>query len=492
MKEKKIIPAETALSSPAADGPAPDPRRWKILSIVVLMTFMSSLDGSIVNIALPTLSAKLSEPVSVITWVVTSYLIVICALMLFFGRLGDIKGNTLIFKFGIAVFTGGSLLCGVSINLTMLVIARVLQAVGAAASMATSQGIITQTFPKSERGRALGFNGTSVALGALIGPPLGGLIVSVLSWHFIFLINVPIGILAFFLGRRILPKGHTIDERLDKKGAVLFGLSAVLIFCAVGSGENVNFLSPLVLSALLAGLLLLAVFILVERRQRQPMLDLSIFKNTLFTVSTICAFLVFVSLSSINILQPFYLQDARGLNSLTAGLVMMIYPVVLAVAAPLSGYLSDRIGQKSPTLIGLCLSTIGYVGAALMTVRTSLLLTGFVYGFLGVGNALFQSPNTSLIMSTVPKDKLGVAGSVNALARNMGFIFGVLLATSVLFASMSALYGQRVNDYVQGRPDLFIYGMRATYLVIAGVCFVGVLITAFRLFSRGKPKNERP
>ncbi|MCL2342355.1 MAG: MFS transporter, partial [Firmicutes bacterium] len=235
-----------------------------------------------------------------------------------------------------------------------------------------------------------------------------------------------------------------------------------------------------------------AVFILVERRQRQPMLDLSIFKNTLFTVSTICAFLVFVSLSSINILQPFYLQDARGLNSLTAGLVMMIYPVVLAVAAPLSGYLSDRIGQKSPTLIGLCLSTIGYVGAALMTVRTSLLLTGFVYGFLGVGNALFQSPNTSLIMSTVPKDKLGVAGSVNALARNMGFIFGVLLATSVLFASMSALYGQRVNDYVQGRPDLFIYGMRATYLVIAGVCFVGVLITAFRLFSRGKPKNERP
>ncbi|MCL2343989.1 MAG: MFS transporter, partial [Firmicutes bacterium] len=171
------------------------------------MTFMSSLDGSIVNIALPTLSAKLSEPVSVITWVVTSYLIVICALMLFFGRLGDIKGNTLIFKFGIAVFTGGSLLCGVSINLTMLVIARVLQAVGAAASMATSQGIITQTFPKSERGRALGFNGTSVALGALIGPPLGGLIVSVLSWHFIFLINVPIGILAFFLGRRILKKG---------------------------------------------------------------------------------------------------------------------------------------------------------------------------------------------------------------------------------------------------------------------------------------------
>jgi len=484
-------PAEPVRSEPAAAEPAPNPRRWTILRIVVMMTFMGSLDSSIVNIALPNLSAAMNEPISTITWVVTSYLIVICALMLFFGRLGDIRGNTLIFKYGVIVFTGGSLLCGVSVNLTMLVVARVIQAVGAAATMSTSQGIITQAFPQSERGRALGFNGSSVALGALVGPPLGGLIVSVLNWHFIFLINVPIGILAFLLGRRALPKGHTVDESLDKKGAVLFALSAVLIFCAVGSGENVNFLNPLVLAAVLAGLLLLAVFIAVERRQSQPMLDLSIFKNTLFTVSIFCAFLVFVSLSSINILQPFYLQDARGLGSLTAGLVMMIYPVVMAVAAPLSGHLSDKIGQKTPTLIGLCLSTIGYVGAAFMTVRTSLVLTGFVYGFLGLGNALFQSPNTSLIMSAVPKNKLGVAGSVNALARNMGFIFGVLLATTVLFASMSARYGQPVRDYVRGQPELFIYGMRVTYLVIAGVCFVGVLITALRLFSRGKPEKER-
>ena len=461
------------------------------LRIVVLMTFMTSLDSSIVNIALPNLSATMGEPVSTITWVVTSYLIVICALMLFFGRLGDIKGNTLIFRFGIIVFTAGSLLCGVSVSLLMLVVARVIQATGAAAAMATSQGIITQSFPRSERGRALGLNGTSVALGTLAGPPLGGLIVSAFSWHFIFLINIPIGIAAFLLGRRTLPRGATVDERLDIKGVVLFGLSAVLIFCAIGSGENVNFLNPLVLSAIAAGLLLLAVFIAVERRQSQPMLDLSIFRNGLFTISIICAFLVYASLSSINILQPFYLQNARGLGSLSAGLVMMVYPVVLAVAAPLSGHLSDKIGQKVPTLIGLCFSTIGYVGAALMTLRSSLVLTGVVYGFLGLGNALFQSPNTSLIMSTVPQNKLGVAGSVNALARNMGFIFGVLLSATVLFASMSARYGQPVRDYVRGRPELFIYGMRVTYLVIAGVCFAAALITAFRLFSRREPERGR-
>jgi len=450
---------------------------------------MSTLDSSIVNIALPNLSDKLKMPVSSITWVVTGYLIIICALALFFGRLGDIKGNTLIFKFGIIVFTAGSLLCGISVNLIMLVISRIVQAVGAAASMSTSQGIITQAFSPKERGRALGFNGTSVALGSLIGPPVGGFIVHALSWHYIFLINAPIGIVAFILASRTLPKGETVKESLDIKGVILFGLGSSLIFCAVGSGEGVNFLNPFVISAVIAGIILLAAFIFAERRQEQPMLDLSIFKNSLFTVSVICAFLVFVSLSSINILQPFYLQNARGLHSLAAGLMMMIYPVILAVMAPLSGYLSDKIGQRLPTLVGLCFSTAGYVGAAMMTVNTSLVLTGCVYGLLGFGNALFQSPNTSLIMSSIPRNKLGVAGSINALARNVGFIFGVLLATTILFSSMSAKYGRPVNDYIAGRADLFIYGMRVTYLTVAGICFVGVIITAARLFSNKKAKD---
>ncbi|MCL2462883.1 MAG: MFS transporter, partial [Defluviitaleaceae bacterium] len=320
--------------APSADGPAPDPRRWTILRIVVLMTLMSTLDSSIVNIALPNLSATMNEPISIITWVVTSYLIVICALALFFGRLGDIKGNTRIFKFGIIVFTSGSLLCGLSVNLTMLVISRVIQAVGAAAAMSTSQGIITHAFPAHDRGRALGFNGTSVAIGSLIGPPLGGIIVSALNWHFIFLINVPIGIVAFILAMRVLPKGKTVRESLDMKGIILFGLGAVAIFCAIGSGEDVDFLNPWVISVIALGVVLLVLFIIVERWQKQPMLDLSIFRNALFSVSVICAFLVFVSLSSINILQPFYLQNARSLSSLAAGLMMMIYPVVLAVAAP--------------------------------------------------------------------------------------------------------------------------------------------------------------
>ena len=170
---------------------------------------------------------------------------------------------------------------------------------------------------------------------------------------------------------------------------------------------------------------------------------------------------------------------------------MMIYPIIMAVVSPLAGHLSDRIGQKIPTLIGLCLASIGYAGAAFMTVDASLVITGVVYFILAVGNALFQSPNVSLIMSSVPANKLGVAGSINAFVRNVGLIVGVLVSATALFAAMSARYGQPVNDYVQGRPDLFIYGMRAAYLVVAGICFAGALITALRLLGFRKRKLQK-
>jgi len=180
--------------------------RWLILFTVVSMTFMCCLDSSIVNVALPVMKDKLSVTMASIEWVVTSYLIVISATILIFGRLGDMKGKTYIFRFGIILFTFGSLMCGLSSSLGLLVFSRVVQAIGAAGTMSTSQGIITQVFPSNERGRALGISGSFVALGIMVGPPLGGLIVSAFSWKYIFLINVPIGIITFIMSTRNFPK----------------------------------------------------------------------------------------------------------------------------------------------------------------------------------------------------------------------------------------------------------------------------------------------
>ena len=175
----------------------PYKNKWIILITILLLTFMSTLDGSIVNVALPTMAKELSVNTQSISWVVSAYLIGICTVILAFGKLGDLKGKMKIFKIGVFSFTVGSLMCGLSPTLPILIISRILQALGAAASMATSQGIITEAFPKNERGRALGLNGTFVALGSMAGAPLGGFLISIFSWNYIFLINIPIGIIAF-------------------------------------------------------------------------------------------------------------------------------------------------------------------------------------------------------------------------------------------------------------------------------------------------------
>lgn len=217
--------------------------RYLILINVVLMTFMACIDGSIVNVALNNMAEKLGVSDASITWVVTSYLIVISSTILIFGRLGDIKGKVKVFKWGIGLFTFGSLLCGISNSLSVLIVSRVIQGIGAAGAMATNQGIITQVFPANERGKALGITGTSVALGSMVGPPLGGFIIDVLSWKYIFLINIPIGIFAIIMGMKVLPVSNkkSIQEKFDFKGAVLFCIAIVAFFCSIsfgGEGKN--------------------------------------------------------------------------------------------------------------------------------------------------------------------------------------------------------------------------------------------------------------
>lgn len=271
--------------------------RWIILFNVVMMTFMSCLDSSIVNVALPVMADKLKVSMASIEWVVTSYLIIISSTILIFGRLGDIKGKTKIFKFGIILFTLGSLLCGISDSLFILVVARIVQAIGAAGTMATSQGIITHVFPSNERGRALGVSGTFVALGTMVGPPLGGFIISLVSWKYIFLINVPIGLLTFIWSRKILPTDkNSSKEKLDTKGAILFNLTIIALFAALIFGQHMGYTNPLIILGFVVSIVSFTAFILVEKNIDVPLLDLNIFKNPLFSLSVFCALTSFITI----------------------------------------------------------------------------------------------------------------------------------------------------------------------------------------------------
>lgn len=464
--------------------------RWYILIITVVVTFMSTLDSSIVNVALPSMAESLNVTTGQIAWVVSAYLIVISIFILPFGRLGDLKGQGKIFRIGLLIFTIGSFLCGLTHSFPLLLAARTVQAIGASATMANNQGIITRAFPPEERGRALGINGSFVALGTMVGPSLGGFIISFASWEYLFWINVPIGLIALFLNLKFSDKTEeNRKEKLDIPGGVLFAFAISPLFVALEYGQDVGYASPVTLISIVIAVVCFTGFFVRERKIKTPLLDLDIFRNKWFSVSIFCGFTSFIAISCSNILLPFYLQNVLKMSPGTAGLYMTIYPVILAVTAPASGYLSDKIGSETLTLVGLALTSVGLFLMSFLN-ETPVLWVMCVYiGVMSLGNGLFQSPNNSLVMSMVPREKLGVGGSVNALVRNIGLSIGISVSTSILYGAMSAKIGRHVTGYVPGRNDAFIYGMRLAYIVAAVICLSGVIMTGIRLI-RLKKENH--
>ncbi|MBY0010667.1 MFS transporter [Paenibacillus typhae] len=467
-------------------------KRWVILIVLNLFTFMSTLDGSIVNIALPVLVKQLNLPVAQVEWVTTGYLMAICAVILFFGKLGDMAGKIRIFRIGTVVFIVGSLLCGLSTNLPFLIVSRVIQAVGASMTMANSQGIVTDIFPANERGKALGLIGTFVSLGSIAGPSLGGIIVSTLGWEYIFWVNVPIGLIAIVLGTKVLPKDLIrVKSKIDLPGSLLFSFFIITLFAGLLLGQQFGYSDGRIIAALAAAAVSLAVFLMVELRSSAPLLQLSLFKNTLFSLSILCAFLVFVANFCFNIISPFYAQNMLGLSPFYAGFLLMLFPISMVIIAPLSGALSDRIGSEFLTFAGLIVMVIAQFGLARLHEGSSVILVGLWIAMLGVGSGLFQSPNNSLIMSKVPRTQLGSAGSVNSLVRNVGMVVGITIATSILFNVMSSKAGYRVTGLVAGRPDIFLSGMHVVFLTSSAICLVSALLTGWRMITIRKSKRAR-
>jgi len=463
--------------------------RWWILVAVCLFIFMSTLDGSIVNIALPVMSKDMAIPMNQAEWVVSIYLIIICALLLLFGKLGDTRGKIRIFKLGSVLFTVGSLLCGFSVSLPFLLGGRAVQAVGAAMTMATSNGIITEVFPFSERGRALGMIGSFVALGSIAGPGIGGIILAHLSWGYIFWINVPVGILALLLGQRILPRDLIVTkEAIDIPGASLFAVLMVSLFAGVFIGQEVGFGRPLILGLFAIAVLSLIFFVRVELRVADPILALHLFQNKEFSISILCAFLIFVANFFFNVIAPFYLENARGMAANYAGYALMTFPIVQVVVAPIAGSVSDKIGPERLTFVGLMLISISQVGYMLANLVTPLWVFMFFIGLVGLGNGIFMSPNNTIVMSSVPVQNLGVAGSINALARELGMVIGISIATTVLFSAMGLYAGHHVTAYLPSHPQIFIAGMRVAFMVSLAICLVATVITGWRMFTHRSGK----
>lgn len=460
--------------------------KWTLLIIVVAMTFIATLDSSIVNIVLPVMAKDLVVSTSSIEWVVASYTLIICGTILLFGKLGDILGKEKIFQLGCAIFTIGSLLCGVSMSFQMLVVCRFIQGLGGAAYMANNHGIITAIFDSKERGKALGILTTAVALGTMIGPPAGGLISSFWKWNYIFLINVPIGFIIFILSIKFFPKNVVKRKiyNLDMLGAMLQCSGLILFFGAVIMAQEKGVNNRGIILALISSVVILGVFIYVERQQKDPLLKFEIFKNRIFTINLMCAFISFTCIAASTIFLPFYFQYTLKLSASITGFIVLISPVVLGVFSPICGTLSDKIGREKMCLIGLLIMSVAFLLLSTLEVNSMAVSAIGFMGTMSLGQAFFQPANNALVMSNCDRDKLGIAGSINSLTRNLGQIAGITLATSILYAFMSIKAGYRVSEYIFGNDNIFVYGMNKVYIILALLCFVGFFINLIRILKQ--------
>ena len=459
---------------------------WLILIATCLFTFMSTLDGSIVNIAMPTMSKDLAISMNEAEWIVSVYMITICCLLIFWGRISDTIGKIKIFKIGTLIFIMGSLFCGISSTLEMLLISRIIQATGASMTMATNYGIITENFPPEMRGRSLGVLGSFVSLGSIAGPGIGGVIIQKYTWHYIFLINIPIGIFAFVLGYFVFPKSKKKDIplNLDYLGFILFDMFIISLFMGIFIGQVIGFTKLSIIILFIIAVCSFVGFIFREKRANNPLIDLTIFNNKSFSVGLTCAVLIFSSNLFMNTLLPFYLQDTLKLSSLMSGFILMCVPIAMVIVAPISGALSDKIGAKGLTFLGLFIVSVSQLLFILIGLKTTISYLVILTLLAGTGVALFQSPNNSIIMSSVEHNHLGIAGSINSLARNIGMVTGLSLSTTILYSSMTQKAGYKVNGYINGRDDLFLYGMHIAFLVSFSLCFIAFIITGIRLYRK--------
>lgn len=448
-------------------------RKWWVLAAVGIGTFMSALDASVVNTMLPIISRGMGASVATVEWVVTAYLLVVSALLLGVGRAGDMHGHRTIYLTGFAVFVVSSALCGAAPSAGALIAFRALQGLGAAMLFASGPAILTASFPGAERGRALGLQAMMTYVGLTVGPALGGWLTGQFGWRSIFLINVPIGIIAVTLGARVVPLARraTNPGRTDVRGGALFagGLTALLL--ALNQGHVWGWGSPAVLALLAAAAVLLIAFMRVESRTESPMLDLRLFRNRVFAAATVSAVLNYVAAYCIVFVLPFYLIQGRDFSPERAGLIMTAQSVVMVVTAPLSGTLSDRIGSRLLSTSGLMLMGVGLLMLARLGPSSPLRSIVLGLAVVGLGAGLFTSPNNSALMGAAPRERQGVAAAIMATARNVGMVLGVGLAGAVFTSVLSS----RVAV-----PGALFAAARASFISGAIVAGLGAGISMIR------------
>ncbi|MFO7548763.1 MAG: MFS transporter [Acidimicrobiia bacterium] len=465
-------------------------RKWLVMITISVGVILATIDGSIVNVAFPTLVDELGTTFNAIQWVALGYLLTIATLTLGVGRLGDIVGKKRIYTAGFSVFTIASMLCGLAPGVGWLIGFRVVQGLGSVMILALGAAILTEAFPPTERGRALGLIGTAVSIGIITGPVVGGLLISTFGWRAIFFVNLPIGILGTLLALRHVPNTRPVGgQTFDFLGAGLLSASLFSVSLALTLGQDLGFRSPPILTGFAVAMVSAVAFVAVERRAASPMVRLDLFRDPRLSVGVTTGFLVFSALSATFLLLPFYLEGVLGFDVREVGLLLGAAPLVVGIAAPLSGNLSDRVGVKPLTVAGLAILTVTFFGFLTLDIDTGVLGYLVLAIPVGLGVGVFQSPNNSAIMGAVPREYSGVAGGLLTLTRLLGQIWGIAVLGSVWAARVAGHAGGAVagGDPSSAPPAAQVAGIHDTFVVVAGIMLLALAIGVWGLRRESRP-----
>jgi EmrB/QacA subfamily drug resistance transporter len=414
--------------------------KWFILFSVGMGVFLATIDASIVNIALPTFVNAFNTKFAVVQWVALSYMLTIATLILSMGRLGDLKGKKKIYLSGMITFTLSSVLCGLSQTVYWLIFFRIVQGIGAAMMASLGVALVTEAFPGEERGKALGTIGGIVSIGIITGPVLGGILIDAISWHWIFFVNIPIGVLGSFMVLRFVPTSTGIKKQsFDFIGAGTMFTSVLSFLLALTLGQHLGFRNPLIILLFTIWIATFIFFLYLELHIEHPMIDLHIFRNTLFSLNLFTGFMSFVATAGVVLLMPFYLENILGYNPHQVGFLVATVPISAGIVSPLSGTLSDRFGTRPISTIGLAFLVFGFY--SLTTLHETTTVPGYVLRFIpvGLGLGIFQSPNNSAIMGAAPKKYLGIVSGLLSISRTLGQTSGI--------AAIGAFWAARVSFY---------------------------------------------
>jgi EmrB/QacA subfamily drug resistance transporter len=451
----------------------PDNRKWWTLAAVSFGLFMIMLDNTVVNVALPVMQASLGLDYAELEWIVTGYALTFGAFMLTGGKLADLYGRRRIFVVGLVVFTLASLACGLAGGGSMLILARVVQGLGAALMNPATLSIITVAFPPSERGRAIGIWVAVSAFSLAVGPVIGGFIAQHLHWSWIFFINVPIGVAAIAVAYMYIDESRDTshEQRADIPGLITSGVGLFALTYGLIEANALGWGSPRIIGSFVIAGVMLAAFIALERHQRLPMLDLTLFSDATFAGANTVMLLSSLAMFGVFFYVTLYMQQVMGLSPVRAGILFLPMTAIIITLAPRAGHLADRIGSRLLVGTGQTLVALSLFLYSRLTAESSIAYLLLPMVVSGAGMAITMTPATAAALSAVSHDKAGVGSAVMNSARQVGGSIGIALMGAVVAERLSAALRAGATQRAA-----FMQGIHGGFLVAAAIAVVSAAI----------------